>query len=101
MDETPEGFEPYTDDDGDELWVDGNGIRQCVSPSATGWKPSPGWRRLYVGPPLPDPRTIEDKVRDLAARFDRLAMEDGVRPDPGRSNAWRDAADDLRGLLGE
>lgn len=78
MTEIPEGFELYVDEDNDRMWR---------------------WRPVYVGPPPLKPLTLEEKVRDLAARFDRLALEDGILPDPGRSNAWRDAADDLRGLL--
>lgn len=98
MDEIPEGFEPFTDEDGDEWWVDKYGDQQYVGPTGE-LEPDPSWKRLYIGPPPPKPRSLEDKVRDLAVRFDRLALQDGVLPDPGRSNAWRDAADDLRGLL--
>lgn len=93
----PEGFEPYVDEDGDELWLTGNGARQYINPNTDRVVPGSGWRRFYVGPPPPKPRSLEDKVRDLAARFDRLSLEAGR--DPVRSNAWRDAADDLRGLL--
>lgn len=96
MGEIPEGFELYVDGDGDQVWVNSDG-RQCyVGPGSTS-EPGPGWRPLYVGPPPPKPRSLEDKVRDLAARFDRLALEAGR--DPVRSNAWRDAADDLMGLI--
>lgn len=88
----PEGFEPYVDEDGDELWITGNGIRKCINPN-TDRALGSGWRRFYVGPPL---RTLEDKVRDLADRFERLAESES---DDRAAMAWRDAADDLRSLL--
>lgn len=95
MNEIPEGFELYVDEDGDQMWLSGDGGREYVGPGGVS-EPEPGWRPLYVGPPPPKPRTLEDKVRDLAARFDRMAEEDPVA---SRSRAWRDAADDLRRML--
>lgn len=97
MDQIPEGFEPYVDSCGDELWVDEDGDLQYVGPTGTRQQPEPGWRRIYAGPPLPKPKTLEDKMRDLAKQFERCALED---PGPTSTRGvWRKAADDLRGLL--
>lgn len=98
MGEIPEGFELYVDEDGDQLWLDIDGVQRFVGPGCAS-EPGPGWRAFYVGPPPPKPRSLEDKVRDLAARFDRQAIEAASLSDPGRWNVWRDAADDLRILL--
>lgn len=98
MTEIPEGFELYVDEDGDQMWLGADGVRRYVGPGSFS-EPGRDWRAFYVGPPPPKSLTLEDKVRDLAARFDRLALENGTRRQAGRSNAWRNAADDLRGLL--
>lgn len=95
MSEVLEGLEPYVDEDGDQVWLDADGERSYVGPGGA-TEPKPGWRPLYVGPPVPKPRTLEDKVRDLAARFDKLAVED---VDDTAAEVWRCAASDLRGLL--
>lgn len=95
MSEIPEGFELYVDEDGDQIWINAEGVRHFFGPEFAS-EHGPGWRPLYVGPPPPKPKTLEDKVRDLASRFDRMAEEDPVA---SRSRAWIDAADDLRGLL--
>lgn len=95
MNEIPEGFEPYTDEDGDEMWLDEDGIRQYVGPSGPK-EPGPGWKRFYIGPPLPKPRSLEDKVRDLAVQFEEGAAKAVA---PSIRGIWRDVADELRGLL--
>lgn len=95
MSEIPEGFELYVDKDGDQMWIDANGDREYVGPGGVS-EPEPGWRPLYVGPPPPKPKTLEDKVRDLAARFDKMS---GSETDDRAATAYMDAADDLRGLL--
>lgn len=97
MSEIPAGLEPYVDEDGDQVWLDADGERSYVGPGGA-TKPKPGWRPLYVGPPAPKPRTLEDKVCDLAALFDKLAADEDVDDDTA-AEVWRCAASDLRGLL--
>ncbi len=94
MDEIPEGFEVYVDEDGDQMWIDTCGDRVYVGPGGVS-EPEPGWRPLYIGPP-PKPDTLEEKVAALADRFQRAgnaAMNDAA------VDAWHDAAKALRGLL--
>lgn len=85
----------YVDEDGDQMWIDADGRREYVGPGGVS-EPKPGWRPLYVGPPLPKPKTFEEKVAALADRFQRAgnaAMNDAA------VDAWHDAAKALRGLL--
>lgn len=70
MDEIPEGFEPYIDEDGDQVWLDEHGARQYIGPSGDYSQPRSGWKRLYVGPPPPRPKSLEDRVRDLAREIE-------------------------------
>lgn len=95
MTEIPEGFELFVDEDGDQTWLDTDGERWYVGPGGVS-EPEPGWRPLYVGPPPPKPLTLEEKVRDLAARFDKLSESE---TDDRAATAYMDAADELRGLL--